>query len=51
MMSVGEVPAAIVAAPDGMYDGKNRIHSPIPSGLMVWEGDLRIMLSPRSYRS
>ena len=27
MMSVGEVPAAIVAAPDGMYDGKNRIHS------------------------
>ena len=27
MMSVGEVPAAIVAAPDGMYDGRNRINS------------------------
>jgi enterochelin esterase-like enzyme len=28
MMSVGEVPAAIIAAPDGMYDGRNRINSP-----------------------
>jgi poly(3-hydroxybutyrate) depolymerase len=27
MMSVGEVPAAIIAAPDGTYDGKNRISS------------------------
>jgi poly(3-hydroxybutyrate) depolymerase len=27
MMSAGEVPAAIIAAPDGMYDGRNRIYS------------------------
>ena len=27
MMSTGEVPAAIIAAPDGMYDGTNRFNS------------------------
>jgi enterochelin esterase-like enzyme len=28
MMSEGKVPPAIIAAPDGMYDGRNRINSP-----------------------
>jgi enterochelin esterase-like enzyme len=28
MMSAGEVPPAIIAAPDGTYDGRNRIAAP-----------------------
>ena len=28
MISAGEIPPAIIAAPDGTYDGRNRINSP-----------------------
>ena len=51
MISQGEIPPAVIAAPDGTYDGENSVTPLIRSGSTDWGVDSRTMSSPRLFRS
>ena len=51
MISQGEIPPAVIAAPDGTYEGQNRITSTHSLWVNGLGGRFEDMSSPRSCRS